>query len=388
MIKKAIKLLLTIIWVILLASCWDYRDINKRSIVLSVGLDLVDDKIELSGEVAKLVTSPKEGGNKPQGTDIYKVLAYGNTFEEARMNYDSANPYPVFVSAIRVVVFGQDFAKMSIEPYINRIDKLPDYRKSLPIVISQVSPKKLFDKGTEKETSVGFVIEDILFHFKQRGEGLYTTLGDVVSSIEMENVGYLLPYIGIESDSIKYLGLAVMKNSKMIDVLYLKDIGGIIYLLSPNPTLTELITFDDEENDEEKDNKFSKNVYSIEAKVNRRKITTDYKNEKVSINIDLNINATLRYQYYKKDISDELVRSLETKTSEKIKSQITKSILSSQRDYECDIFGFAHYFRGSHPKIYKQLNWPEAYANADININVNTKITSFNLINPNYKKKD
>lgn len=383
MTKRISKILIINICVILLCGCWDYRDINNRSITLSVGIDIVDDNIQFTGEIAKLASSPKESKEEAKTADVYKILSYGKDFEQTRINYDTINPYPTFLGATRVVVFGQAFAREGIEPYLNRIDKFPDYRKTLLAVVSRDPPKELFDIGTEKDISVGFLIEDIMYHLKQRGMGLYTNIGDILSDIAMENVGYLLPYIGIEHDSIKYLGLAVMKDSRLTGVIDIKDTEGILYVMAEKPRLTEVITGMEDENEEES----KKNSYSFKTNVKKRKITTDYQNEKVIVNIDMDVSAVLEYQYYIKKISDEKVKLLENRISEKIKKDIMENITRSQKEFKCDIFMFAKYFRGSHPNIYKELNWTEAYTHADINVNVKTKIINFSLLDPNAEKK-
>jgi len=200
---------------------------------------------------------------------VYNLLSYGKTFEEARVHYDAENPYPVFLGATRVVVFGTDYAKEGIEPYLNRIDSLYDYRKTLLSVVSRERPKELFDLKVDKDISVGFLIEDIMNHLTTKGESLYPIVGEILSDIALGKVGYLLPYVGIEQDVLHYLGFAVMKDSKLIDIIDIYDTGGLLYIMADKPQLSEVL--DSEKNKE--------NKLSFSTQMKKRKIKTDYKNE-------------------------------------------------------------------------------------------------------------
>lgn len=334
MIRKSCKLLVISMCALLLTSCWDSEDINKKSITLSIGVDYVNDNVEFSGEVANLVSSPKDG-EKAQTSDVYKMLSYGKTFEEARVNYDSVNPFPVFLGATRIVVFGEKFAKKSIEPYLNRIDHLYDYRKTILTVVSREPPSQLFNIKVEKDISVGFLIEDIIEHISSNGEGLYPVTGELLSDIELGKVGYLLPYVGIDRGSIKYLGLAVMKKSKLIGIIDIENTSGITYILAKKPKLVQVINSTNND----------KNKISFHTLVKKRKIKTDYVDGEVTINIDLDLKALLRYQYYMEPISDKYTKRLENMISEKVKNDIESIIKRAQSEFECDIFGFAKYFR-------------------------------------------
>lgn len=397
MVKRIAKILILFIYTFILCGCWDYGDINNRGITLSIGIDLdKQNSILISGEFAKLATSSKESKEHAKSANSYVVTAYGKTFEESRVNLDSVNPYPTFLGATRVVLFGKTFAQDNIEPYISRIDKFPDYRKTLLAVVSREPAKELLDFGTDKDISVGFLIENIMYKLKKRGLGIYPNIGEILSEISMEKVGFLLPYVGIENGDIKYLGLAVMKDSKLEGIIDITDTDGILYVLSDKPQLTEEIlsrTGDEtSENSEladhhEPESGKHKNKYSFKTYVKKRKIKTDFIDEKVTINIDLDIDASLEYQFFREKISDDKLKQMENTLSEKIKGEIKKEIYSSQNEFKTDFYGFAKYFRGSHPKIYKELDWKKAYLDAEIKVNVKTKIINYNLLDPNAKKK-
>jgi spore germination protein KC len=353
---------------ILITGCWDSKDINKKCIAVSIGVDIVNDLIEFSGEIVKLSTT-KETEETSVNSGVYTILSYGKTFEEARSNYDSNNPFSTFLGATRVVVFGENYAKSGIEPYINRIDSEYDYRKTLFPIVSRESPRYIFELKTDKDISIGFLLDDILVHLKDKGMSICPNVGDILSTIAFGTEGYLLPYVGVESNDIKYLGLCVMKDSKFIDVISIEDTKPILYLLAKNPKLREVITNPIDSN----------NKYNFRIKIGNRDITTHYKNDNVIIDINLELEAELSYQYYIKKLDDKMIHALENEISIKIKDSILNIIKKAQKDYTCDIFSFGEIFKSQHVDQYNKINWEDAFLSAVINVNTTTKIINQNL---------
>ncbi|KYH31668.1 spore germination protein A3 precursor [Clostridium tepidiprofundi DSM 19306] len=376
-VSKIYKLLLIFILCFQLCGCWDYRDINKRSILISIGVDRIGDLIQFSGEIAGGAGAEGKKNQEVKRVSVYPFVSYGENFEIARLDLINKVPQPEFLGAVKVVVFSKKYAEEGIEAYLNRINGEYDYRKTLLAVISKDPPKKLFCINTNKEQSIASLIENNINYQTGHGKALYTTVGEMLSDISMKDIGYLIPYIGWENDSITYLGLGVMKDSKLIDIIHVKDTDGILYLLAKNPKMTEEIPsiYKDE------------NLYSLRTTVKKRKITTNYVNNKPVINIDLDIYARVRYQYYIKPIDDKEIERVEDELSSRIKKYVEDAIYVSQKKYKCDIFEFAKYFRGEHPEIYRKIDWKEEYTNAIINVNVKTTITNLNLYDHNTRVK-
>lgn len=377
--KKLTKLLILFLIPLLLCSCWDYADIDKRGVVLSVGIDF--DKTTgnylFSGEIANF--SPPSGQQIEQDkkTNIYHFTAQGATLEDAKLHSDSSVPRPVFLGATTVVLFGTSFAEKSIEPYLNRIDGLLDYRKTLLAVVSKESPEELLKLKTSKDISVGSSIQDNLQWLEASGKALYTTVGEMLSAISMGDVGYVLPYVGMQAKDIRYLGLAVMKDSKLIDVIDIKDTDGLLYLLADSPILIEFMPGIKNPN----------NIISFHSEVEKRKIKAEYIDNTPVINVNLDVTLELHYQYYVEPISKEELKQLEDSLSRKIQLDIQKIVTRSQKEFQCDIFNFVKYFKADCPKAYKTIDWHVAYPNAKVNIKVSTKIINLDLDDPNAKIK-
>lgn len=376
MINKMKKILLITLLPVLLSGCWDYEDINNRNIALSIGVDEEDGRIAFNGEIAKLISESDTGGTTASVTDVYHYTAEGKDFEEARDDFDYKTPFLDFFGAIRSVVFSREYAeKKGIEAYINRLSFIPGFRSSVLIAISEENTGELFGGKVVNDISVGYAIEDTLLPLEKDGAAIYTTAQDIRYNISFKEIGYVVPYITREEDTIRYLGLAVMKSSKLIGIIDAADSRGFLYIAGKNAVSTRIIPNPQNET----------NLLSIKTTLKKRKINTYYKDGKIYINIKLNIKCQLQYEYVKEPISQETIKELENTIANMVKEEVISSIKRSQKEFECDIFGFVRYFKADNPQIFKSINWVEKYPDARFNIEVKSKIINYNLIDVNFK---
>ena len=369
---KEIKILVMILLIIFLTGCWDAKDVDKRSIVQSTGVDLADNQIEISSEISQLIPQDNKNSNASKSSNVYTDTSYGENFEEARVDYNSKRPYPTFLGATRVIVFGTSLAKEGIEPYLNRVNKFFDYRKTVPIVISRESPSKLFELEVEKDLSVGYYIEDIISSFRENGNTVYKQVGDILSHISLGNVGYILPYIGIEQESIKYLGLAIMKDSKLQDIIELKECKGFLFLVNNKIEFNEVIDGFKNPN----------NKYSFKICCQDKKISTNF-DDQIEFNLELKIDAKLQYQYYLETLSEKEIKKCEEILKSNIENCIKKTFIKSTKNWENDIFQLARHFKADHPLIYRKIDWEEEYTKSKLNLLVVVKIKDQFLFDSN-----
>lgn len=374
MIRNFHRLISITLACLLLAGCWNYNDVNKRSIVLSVGIDKVKDKVELTGEIAKISTT----GGRTELTDVYEYQALGKDIEESRENRDARIASEAFSGAARSLVFSRRYAEtVGMESYINRRYYIPEFKGSILVVVSKEPTKELFSGKVENDICIGYAIEDTIKTLSRNGEALHRTMQQIKSDIEFKDIGYFTPYITKAGNTIEYLGLAAMKDSKLIGTVKREDSYGILFILSKNPvTIIPVPHPSDKEN-----------LISTRNSLKERKISTDFKENKINININLKLNTQIQYLYEMEPVNKRDMKKLESMISHRIKEEIIKALELSKTQYKCDVFGFARYFQGDYPEEYKQIKWEEEYPNINFNVNVKTTITNTNLMDVNAEKK-
>ncbi|OZV10358.1 hypothetical protein CIW83_20775 [Tissierella sp. P1] len=365
-----------IINILLLSGCWDYEDINNRSITLSVGINKVDEEIIFNGEIAKLISESNKSGTSASITDTYYYSSSGKNFEEAKYDYDYKIPTVDFSGAIRAIVFSKKYAKeKGIESYINRFSFMPGFRSSVLTVISEQHTEELFKEKVVNDISTGHSIENTIRYLEKDGATIYTTVEDIRHNISFAEIGFLVPYIKREEDTIKYLGLAVIKDSKFIGAINAEDSSGILYLIIDNASSIEAIPSTENKT----------NFISVKTKLRKRKVTTSCKDGEIYIDIKLELDSKLIYEYIQEPISDETIKELESIIANKVKNKVVSSIERSQKEFKCDIFGFARHFKADNPVSFNTVNWTEVYPDIHFNVKVKSKIINYNFINTKVK---
>lgn len=378
--KKYRVLIIIIIISLILTGCWDYNDVNKRSITLSVGVDNVHNSkgVEFSGEIARL--GPSKGGKEEGGgqigsasiTSSFTFVSKGKDFEEARANYNNEIPLNDFSGATRAVVFSKEYAKdPGIDSYINRVINLFGFRSALLIAVSDIPTNELFNTKIKNDISIGHAIEDTLRHLSEEGNIVYKTIYETNSDILLKDVGYLIPYIGIRDSSISVLGYAVMSDySKLIDIIKPNQVSTVNFLISKNAVQRKAYKCPIHPTQD----------ISVKTSLKKRKIKTSTTNNSINIDIALDLKSEIQYPYHKQLHSKNDIELLEKSIENQTKEDVIKILKKSQEDFKIDCFDFARYFRAQNPEVYKNISWKEEYPNINFTVKVKTKLINTNLL--------
>jgi spore germination protein KC len=378
MISKNKKVFCILLLSSLLTGCWDYTDINKRTIDLGFGIDEANENIEYCGEIAKISSDSFSNKTTVSVSDVYNYRSLGRDFEAARRDYDASVPGEDFSGAMRALVFSEKYAqRKGITSYMNRFYSSPRFRNSVLVVISSEPPREIFRGKIESDITVSYGIEDTIRYLDQNGMALYKTIQQINSDIRFESIGYLIPYITRDNTTIKYLGMAAMKDGKLAGIIRLEESNGFLFVLAKKPFMNYTIRRPNNEN----------NPISVTTTLGKRRIKTSFKDNKVNIDINLKLNSKLEYQYNNiNPISKEDIKKMEEIISNKTREEVTSAVKRSQEEFKSDVFGFARYFKADNLEKYKTMNWKEQYLEATVNVNVETSIKNTTLLDPNIKK--
>jgi len=168
---KLLQIVVPVLTILTFTSCWDYKDINNRTLPLSIGIDRIDDQVIYSGKIAA-ITGGAAGktSEKAEITSSYDFRAKGKDFEAAREDYDIAIAYPDFSGAIQVILFSKNYAEVDgIESYIYRVNKLPEHRKTVLIAVSREPPDVILGTEIENDISPEFALENTIRYLHDNG---------------------------------------------------------------------------------------------------------------------------------------------------------------------------------------------------------------------------
>lgn len=375
---------------LLLAGCWNRRELNDLSIVVGMGIDRSDGHYAVSLQIVL----PEEIAAKGGSSGRVPVVIYqekGKTIFEAIRKITTIAPRKLYFAHLRILVLGEDLAKEGIGETLDFLLRDPEVRSDFYITVSKDSKAKDVLKVL---TMVDKIPANELFASLEAAEKAWAptntvTLDKLTSDIVSDGISAILTGIEIVDDAkegeeqanlqktddftkLKYQGIGVFKDDKLIGWLNDTESIGLNYLTGKiKSTITNISCLE-------------KGIVGIE--VIRTK--TDLKagmhknNPKGIVKIDVEANVG-DVECKTLDLSKtETINYLEEKTASKIKSDIDKAIKVSQERYATDIFGFGEAIHRQFPNYWKKhkKNWNQVFVNMPIEIDVNVKIRQIGTI--------
>ena len=149
-------LLWTVCTLILLSGCWDYRYLDKLGVVLALGVDedpQGKQKLQLTAQVVlpQNVASQSKGGIG--GTPVTTFTETGDTLFEAIRKMSAKTSRRLFFSHTQMLIIGEKMARKGIYPLLDLIERNPDIRKDISVVITRgIMARQLLQLTTQMES--------------------------------------------------------------------------------------------------------------------------------------------------------------------------------------------------------------------------------------------
>ena len=121
---------------------------------------------------------------------------------------------------------------------------------------------------------------------------------------------------------------------------------------------------------------YEQNQYTIRVTLKKTKLTPSYKNSKIHINMDFDLetellygNKKIPYDFDNKANTD--VSQILTKT---IKEEISQAVVQAQKKFVCDYLQFDDAFRMKFPAEFSKMDWEKEFPKITWAVNVKLKL--------------
>jgi spore germination protein KC len=359
----------------ILTGCWDSRDVQDKNIVTAVVTDYANGKYSFILEIANIRgnTRSSSSGQNPGGK-FSLVKSEGSDFLAARYDLDRKADSPIFLGATRAIVITDRLAEFGMEEYLNRIRGTPDYRKTTDVVTTSTLPEKILNDKPENDISVGFAIENTLTSMNNSGLGVHISVGDALQALAVKKVGFILSQIDFEKDENTFTGYSIFKDAKRIGFVPSDQSKGVVYLLSSHAKFLYAI-------------EHNGNKIIIEAGVKKKKTTPQYEHKKLRFVVELEFESRIMYMSKIMSVDEEQKNNYAEMLKAAIYEDISGAVKTSQKEYKCDYLDFYKDFKISYPQDFRNINWNEAYSEADVEITIDTKLKAAGMSEINPKRE-
>ena len=382
--KKTQIALLLLVCTLLLSGCWNSRELDELGIAVAIGIDKNDnDEFVLTVQVI----NPSEIATDAPTTrpPVSSYTATGKTLFEAFRKMTTKSPRKMYLSQLRLVVFGSKIADEGIMQALDLLYRDHEYRTSFYITVAKnANVQDILSVITPYEKiPANKIMNSIDSVEKSWGVGKSVSIDEVISTIRSTGESPVMSGILLEGKEeigtnisnvenvdaptkVQIGGLAVFNKDKLVGWLTENESKGYNYATgNVNSSIVTHPCEDDEG--------------SLTIEVLRSQASTDVKmkNGKPVIKINITTEGNIGDVDCDIDLSDpETLKKLSAEGEQDIKHMVKKTISVTQDKYDSDIFGFGSLIHRKEPKYWKTVekNWPEQYKDLEVQINVKSKI--------------
>lgn len=379
-LSKIIVLFILLCLILPISGCWDYTEMHD--IKFASGMAIDKDKFTNEYLCTIEVLKSSSDGKSVKSTVIQ---SRGPTIHTALRDAVSSTGKQLQASHMKVVIVSKDIATEGIVPVIDLINRDIEARNDMWILISQMNTaSEIFTKGKKEEGIMSYELADTIVNYNKTGKYIATQIFKLIDDLSTDSISPTIPMIKIDTKdhkpTIKVSGTAMFKDDKMIGQL--DENETLLLQLLKEQEIEFIIPILIENN---------KNI-SLEIMNMDRKIEPKIQENKISMNIYLNINVglselpeTVEYNISKKEIS-----KLEDQSEKYIENTLYNLIEKLQKQYKSDVIGLGKVLKKKKPNEWKRVsnNWNKIFQDMPINLFTNINIKYSGTTNKNIKIGD
>ena len=366
--KKTACLFFIMILSILLTGCWDYRGLNKITVVTGVGLDQedADGEYQLSLEAVDLSVPIKESGPKAK-----IVETEGTTIFDAVRNAEKRVANELYFSEAQVLVIGDEAARNNdIDDLLGWFFRDTECRETMAVVISQgVKALDIIStEGIDQAIASNEIRKIVETDQKVTATTAYHELYQVYEMFHEKGVDLVLPaVINTENNGVmvsEVNGIAIFKGKRLAGVLTPDESNAYLYAAGGIKGGLLVFPFHGKKDDT-----------TIEITSSKTKTSFRMEDGKIKIKIKTETQGFLdEHMGLDQDFSKKDIARMEDIAAAKIEHNVSNLIKKIQSEYDSDIFGFGNLIHKRDYKLWKQLedNWPALFK--DIEVEVSSKV--------------
>jgi spore germination protein KC len=368
----------------LLAGCWNRRELNDLAIAMGIGIDKQGDQYRVSVQIVnpQEITSKKGGGDNSPVTIFEET---GRTMFECFRRMTTSAPRKVYMSHLRVLVISEEVARDGIKNILDFFARDHELRTDFYVVIARDAKAKqvmgilqpiekvpanyMFKMLQTSERvwapTTGVFMDDLMADLMSRGKAATLTgiriLGDTRSGSSVENLK------ATETGAfIKYSNIGVFREDKLVGWLSEEESKAYNYVTGKVKSTIGVIPCPD-----------GKGLLNFEVIRSETKMKGKLENGKPEIELKLRIETSIGEVACKIDLTKvETLSLLEQQAEETVKNFIMKAIKKTQSLYRVDIYGFGEALHRDAPQAWEKLQeiWPTEFPEVPVNLQVEVQI--------------
>ncbi|MBI6874055.1 Ger(x)C family spore germination protein [Clostridium aciditolerans] len=386
------KVIIIILSCILLSGCWDKVEIDRRSLISIISVDIGEqagkekelknlspDEPFTGMDLKKLKVTfgapdisqlgPDKGGT---AKDMY-ITTDAYSMQDAVNKAALKSSRDISFSHIKLLVLSKDLTTYPeiLKEIVDYLQREPSLNRNMYVVISDGKAEEYIKHKPRMEKNIENYISGLIENTTRSTSILPVTLNEFLILLS-ENGNAMLPRMTIEKDKneLGISGVGIIKDYKYKGDLSAIETANLEMLRGKLKGGRKTIY---------------KNGHPIDVVIDSagRKISMDNQQGKLTFNIYLDIEGELKDYYVGGEVfSKDMLQSLQQNLNNSVKQECAQVVQITQRELGVDPIGIREYIEKYHPSLWKQIknNWSEVYSSATINVIVNSNIRRIGVV--------
>ena len=357
-----------------LSGCKNYAEVENLTIVTAVGVDKVEDMLEVSIEVVKFTKDSQK---------VSIVVASGQTYHEAITNAIKITGNELYFSHAQVLILSDEIANEGVYSFMDTIYRNSDLRLDMSILIAKdnsayeiLSAKSLIDDISGLQIKTIIDSNDLVSEVPSMP--VYEFIDDVTS----EGICGKLPVVkltdGKDAEIREISGVALFQDDYIYGYLDKKQTKTIGVL--KNKAETGKII-----------NQYVENAptYNLEKAKTTIKVEIVDKKPKFTFDVKMDLKL-IEQQTRQKSILSENQKAMEEEITLAVKKDIDDLIKVQIANSGADFLGLGDLIYRKDPDFWKEIrdDFESYIKNLDYTLNVECKIVSSGLVSTALTVKD
>ncbi|ANX00598.1 spore gernimation protein GerC [Thermoclostridium stercorarium subsp. leptospartum DSM 9219] len=366
---KAVLLSGLIFTLLVLTSCWNYREVNEIAIVIGAAVD--------KGKTSKYMLTVEilDVSRGLQTQVSSKILSVeGETIFDAVRRLISVEGKRGYWGHARVVLIGEELARENISEVINFFRHDAETRGDLYVIISKgCRAGEILNAGIPLGQVLSETLARSLENSKFLSEVPETRLYTLTQDIKSDKIALTLPTVTLETVEDKiipvFCGAAVFQRSKMIDHLEKEEVKAMLFLkneINSGVIVTEMGT----------------ERISLEIFGNNTKMKIRENEDQVIFDVTVETSVVIEELTDSIDYSDlAVLNEIKEMSEAQLKGKL-QSILDKARQLRADIFGFEQKLYEDNPGKWVEMseNYDTVFSGIQVDLSVNINILNTSIL--------
>ncbi|MGH4051905.1 MAG: Ger(x)C family spore germination protein [Clostridium sp.] len=383
---KLKKMLPLILCCMLLSGCWDKVEIDRRNFISTIAIDVGED-IAKEKELKKLnLVEPSSsinikkinvtygfpdmsmaGAEKGGSAQEKYINTQAYSMEDAYSEAMAKSSRDIYLGHTKLLILSSDILnhKDTVKEIVDYLQRNPSINRMVQVVVSDGRAEDYVKFKPETENSTQYYISGLMDNSNRNSRIMSMTINELLILLS-ENGNALLPMISLdkEKNELMLSGAAIIEDYELKGSFSPLELINIQLLSGKFKAGKKAIYLDGHPID-----------YLIDGY--HRKIRIVQKDDKLIINVDINLEGQIGGYYVGKKILDEgQLKNIQNAFNSSISEDLRKAMELAIKEYGIDPFGVREHIEKFNPSLWNKIEkrWKIKYKEASVNVTVDTKI--------------